>query len=211
MNSRVQIIEAGRFIAEKALTWGSSGNISVRDGDRVYITASGTVIGSLQPEDIIICDLSGTILDGSKKPSKETGMHLQIYKRRPEIRAIIHASPFYSTFCGCSRISLEANLFIESMYYDENILSVPYYHAGSAELAQAVGAACKDTHVILMKNHGVLVYDTDIKECRAALEVTENLCKMNVLARMGNIPLKTVPEEQVRDFLEGGYYKKRRN
>ncbi len=211
MNYIDQIIETGRYIAQKQLTWGASGNISARDGDRVYITASGTVIGDLKPEDIIICDLNGNVIDGSRKPSKETGMHLEIYNARPEIGAVVHASPFYSTFCGCSSITLKTDLFIEAMYYDEKIQSIPYFHAGSAALAKAVGEVCRNTHTILMENHGVLVYDITLSESKTALEITENLCKMNVLARMGNIALKEVPQDQVTAFLEGGYFKKRRN
>lgn len=55
-----------------------------------------------------------------------------------------------------------------------------------------------------------MVYDRSLAECRSALEVTENVCRMNVFAAMGHLPLKEVEPETVRDFLEGGYYKKRR-
>ena len=73
MNSlKQEIIETGKWIMAKDLTWGTSGNISASDGERVYITASGTVMGDLKEDDIIVCDLNGTILEGNKKPSKET-------------------------------------------------------------------------------------------------------------------------------------------
>ncbi len=207
---REQIIQTGKWIMERQLTWGTSGNISGRDGNRVYVTASGTVMGALKEEDIIICDLEGNILEGDKKPSKETGMHLEVYRKCPEVQAIIHVSPFYGTFCACSDIELKTNLFIESMYYDEKIVSIPYYHAGSRALAEAVREVCDDTHVILMQHHGILIYDKTLAECRTALDVTENVCKMNVMARMGGICLKEVETETVWDFLQGGYYKKRR-
>lgn len=78
------------------------------------------------------------------------------------------------------------------------------------KLAQAVEEACEGTQVILMEHHGILVYDRSLSECRSALEVTENVCRMNVFAAAGRLPLKEVEPETVRDFLEGGYYKKRR-
>lgn len=205
-----QIIETGKWIMEKQLTWGTSGNISARDGGKVYITASGTVMGDLNEDDIIICDLEGNILEGEKKPSKETGMHLEVYRRCQNVQGIVHTSPFYGTFCACSNIDLKTNLFIESMYYDETICRVPYFHAGSRELADAVGQVCGSTHVILMEHHGILVYDKSLAECRISLDVTENVCKMNILARMGNLELEEVQPEVVKDFLEGGYFKKRR-
>ena len=204
------VIETGKWIMQKNLTWGTSGNISARDGEKVYITASGTVMGNLQEEDIIVCDLNGRVLEGSKKPSKETGMHLEVYRSCPDVAGIIHTSPFYGTFCACSDLKLKTNLFIESMYYDEKILRIPYYHAGSKELAAAVKAVCTQGHVILMEHHGILVYDKNLAECRTSLDVTENVCKMNIMAAMGGIGLQELPDETVTDFLEGGYFKKRR-
>ena len=204
-----EIIETGRWIMEKNLTWGTSGNISVREGDHIYVTASGTVIGDLHEEDITVVDLEGKVLEG-RKPSKETGMHLEVYRKRPEVAAVLHASPFWTTFAACTTIEMKTDLFIESMYYDEKLLRVPYFHAGFSALAEAVSKVAEKTHVILMEHHGMLCYDQNLKECRSALEVTENVCRMNIMAQSAGIPLQELPKETVRDFLEGGYYKKRR-
>ncbi|MBP3239076.1 MAG: class II aldolase/adducin family protein [Oribacterium sp.] len=204
-----QIIETGKWIMAKGLTWGTSGNISVRDGDKVYVTASGTVLGDLHEDDISIVNIEGVLLDG-KKPSKETGMHLEVYRKCPDVNAVLHASPFWTTFAACTDIRIKTNLFIESMYYDEELLHIPYFHAGSKELAEAVSEVADKTHVILMDHHGVLVYDRNLGECRSALEVTDNVCHMNIVARSSGINLTEVPGDVVKDFLEGGYYKKRR-
>lgn len=204
------IIDTGRWIMEKQLTWGTSGNLSARDGDRIYITASGTVLGALEEKDLITVEPDGNRIEGEGKPSKEMGMHLAIYRKCPDVKAIIHASPFYSTFAACTDMELHNNLFIESMYYDERILRIPYYHAGSRALKDAVEKVCADTRVILMENHGILVYDADMKEARVSLDVTENVCRMNLAARMSGIRLKELPDETVKEFLEGGYYRKRR-
>lgn len=204
-----EIIETGRWIMEKNLTWGTSGNISVREGNHIYVTASGTVIGDLHEEDITVVDLEGKVLEG-KKPSKETGMHLEVYRKRPEVAAVLHASPFWTTFAACTTMEMKTDLFIESMYYDEKLLRVPYFHAGSSALAEAVSKVAEKTHVILMEHHGMLCYDRNLNECRSALEVTENVCRMNIMAQSAGIPLQELPKETVRDFLEGGYYKKRR-
>lgn len=204
-----EIIETGRWIMEKNLTWGTSGNISVREGDHIYVTASGTVIGDLHEEDITVVDLEGKVLEG-RKPSKESGMHLEVYRKRPEVAAVLHASPFWTTFAACTTMEMKTDLFIESMYYDEKLLRVPYFHAGSSALAEAVSQVAEKTHVILMEHHGMLCYDQNLKECRSALEVTENVCRMNLMAQSAGIPLQELPKETVRDFLEGGYYRKRR-
>ncbi len=206
---RQQMIDTGRWIMEKNLTWGTSGNISAREGGRVYLTASGTVLGDLKEEDIVVLDLSGKVLSGEKKPSKEAQMHLAVYRVCEDVQGIIHASPFYSTFAACCDMELKTDLFIESMYYDASVRRIPYFHAGTAKLADAVEKVCAETHVILMEHHGVLVYDRTLAECRSSLEVTENVCKMNLMAGMAGLPLRELPAETVSEFLSGGYYKKR--
>lgn len=207
--AKQEIIKTGKWIMENHLTWGTSGNISARNGDGIYITASGTVLGALTEADILLCDPEGNVLEGDKKPSKETGMHLEVYQTCPDVNGIVHASPFYSTFCACSDIEIKRNLFIESMYYGASVRKIPYYHAGSRELAQAVSEVCGETHVILMEHHGILVYDKDLTECRTGLDVLEQLCRMNIVARIGGIQLNEVEARTVAEFLEGGYYKKR--
>lgn len=200
-----EITETGKWIMEKNLSWGSSGNISAREGDKVYISASGTVLGELCEEDISEVDPDGNLLRG-RRPSKELPMHLAVYRRCPEVNAVLHASPFWTTFAACMDMELKTRLFIESMRYDEGLLRIPYFHAGSRELSAAVSEIADRTRVILMEHHGVLVYGRELRECRNALEVTENLCRMNILAKSGGLSLNEVPEETAREFLKGGYY-----
>lgn len=207
--AKQEIIETGKWIMEKQLTWGTSGNISAMAEEGIYITASGTVLGKLTEDDILLCDMEGRVLEGSGKPSKETGMHLEVYKHSKDTKAVLHASPFYSTFCACMDMEIKSNLFIESMYYGASLRRIPYFHAGSRELAEAVAKAAGETHLILMEHHGILIYDKNLAECRTGLDVMEQAFRMNVMAQMGNLPLKEVPPETVQDFLAGGYYKKR--
>lgn len=207
-DGRRQVMDAGRAVMEKGLTWGTSGNISLREGDRVWITASGTRMGALEEEDILVLSLDGTVLEGEKKPSKETGMHLEVYRRRTDVGGIVHCSPFYGTLCASSDLPLKTNLFIEAMYYDRAVRRIPYYHAGSRELAQVAGEASEEANVIFMGNHGLLTLDVNLPEALTAMEITEQVCRMNALASMGNFALREVDRGTVNDFLTGGYYKR---
>ncbi|MDR0841469.1 MAG: class II aldolase/adducin family protein [Christensenellaceae bacterium] len=210
MNDKIaQIIDVGKWVMDKGLTWGTSGNISARENDTIYITGSGTVLGNLSSDDIVVCTMEGEVISGSRKPSKELAMHLAVYRSRKDVGAILHASPFYSTMYACSDVDLKTNLFIEAMYYTESVATIPYHHAGSLGLAAAVKGVCEKARVIFMENHGVLVYDTSLAECQNMLEITENVCKMNILANVGHISLKEVSPHQVSDFLANNYYKKR--
>ena len=94
------------------------------------------------------------------------------------------------------------------MYYDRKVARIPYFHAGSPELAQGAARAAREAGVIFMSNHGILTLDTCLEEAVMAVEITEQMCKMNVLASMGGFGLTETDSGMVEEFLTGGYYKK---
>ncbi|GIQ62640.1 aldolase [Paenibacillus cisolokensis] len=210
---RQQLRHTGKYMMEYGLAWGNAGNISARTaGDRYLITASGTFLGELDDDDLIECDLSGNVYGAEgRKPSKETPMHRAVYESRPEIGAVLHASPFYSTLVACSKIEIPSNWFVETMYYLEKVERVPYHHPGSEALGEGVRAKAKQANILLLENHGVLVYDTTIRETRMALQTLEMACRMLVVSRSAGIPMSGLAPETERDFLENAGYKPRRN
>ncbi|WP_191567224.1 class II aldolase/adducin family protein [Metabacillus idriensis] len=210
---RKELQHTGKYMMKYELAWGNAGNISARtEGDRYLITASGTFLGELDDTDLIDCDITGNVY-GSKerKPSKETPMHRAVYKNRPEIGAVLHASPFYSTLVASSKIKIPSNWFVETMYYLEKIERVAYYHPGSEELGNAVLEKAKFANILLLENHGVLVYDTTIKEARMALQTLEMACRMLIISQSAQIPMSGLSLDTEQDFLETAGYKPRRN
>ncbi len=114
MDTKKQLIKAGQYMLANQLAWGTSGNISARvDQERMYITASGTFMGELGLDDFAECLIESGATAGSKKPSKETPFHLGIYRNRPDVGAILHSSPFYTTLMSCSDEPILSELFIE--------------------------------------------------------------------------------------------------
>ncbi|KIL37585.1 fuculose phosphate aldolase [Cohnella kolymensis] len=210
---RKELQHTGKYMMEYELAWGNAGNISARtEGDRYLITASGTFLGELDDEDLIECDLDGKSYgSAARKPSKETPMHKAVYENRPEIGAVLHASPFYSTLVASSKIEIPTNWFVETMYYLEKVERVPYYHPGSEALGEGVREKAKSANILLLENHGVLVYDTSIKEARMALQTLEMACKMLIVSKSANIPISGLSVEKERDFLDRAGYKPRRN
>jgi len=206
-----QLQNTGHAMLEKELTLGNAGNLSTRiDKNHYLITASGTHLGELAAEDFVICSIDNAEVIGKLNPSKETPMHAAIYKNRPEINAVLHASPFYSTMIACSTLSIPANLFVEDMYYLERVSRIGYYHPGSKALGDAVGEKAFESNIILMKNHGVLVYDTSIKEALMAMLTLEMVCKMMIVSKQAGINIEPLSNEKVQDFLENSGYRKRR-
>ena len=88
-----EIILYSRMSFDRMLVPGTSGNVSMRFEDKIYVTATNTCLGHLVPEDIVVCDLEGNLIRGNAKPSKETGLHLLVYKKRPEANCVVHLHP----------------------------------------------------------------------------------------------------------------------
>ena len=207
---RRQLRSAGHYMLENDLAWGNAGNISARLSPNHYlITASGTHLGELEDDDFIECSLDGSI-SGTRKPSKETPMHRAIYDQRPEIGAVLHASPFYSTLVACADVQVPADLFIEDMYYLERVEHVSYFHAGSRELGEAVRLKARHANILFLDNHGVLVYDTSIQEALMGLQTLEMVCRMAITARSAGLELRSLPASNVVDFLTNSGYRPRR-
>ena len=101
-------------------------------------------------------------------------------------------------------------MFVETMYYLERVERVPYHHPGSEALGEAVRRQAKSANVLILENHGVLVYDTSVKEARMALQTLEMAVRMRVEARNADLRLRQLPDETARDFLERAGYKPRR-
>ena len=208
--ARAQLQAAGRSMLKNDLAWGNAGNISARLGsDRYLVTASGTRLGDLADEDFVECSFDGSV-SSNRKPSKETPMHRAIYEQRPEIGAVLHASPFYSTLVACTEIQVPADLFIEDMYYLERVEHVSYFHAGSRELGEAVRAQARQSNILFLDNHGVLVYDISVQEALMGLQTLEFVCRMVISARSAGLELRSLPASVVSDFLENAGYRPRR-
>lgn len=209
---RRQLREAGQYMLANGLAWGNAGNISARlEADTLLVTASGTHLGDLAEDDLVACPLDPALpLPAGRKPSKEMPMHRAVYATRPEVQAVLHASPFYSTLVACSDLSLPGDLFVEDMYYLERVARVPYCHPGSAALGEAVRARAAEANVLLLDNHGVVVYDTSLREALMALHTLEFVCRMVLAARGAGVALNPLPPATVHDFLHQAGYRPRR-
>ncbi|MGF6947932.1 L-ribulose-5-phosphate 4-epimerase [Neobacillus sp. B4I6] len=207
-----QLRETGKYMMQYDLAWGNSGNISAKTAENSFlITASGTYLGDLDVEDFAECSIeSGKSINSGRKPSKEVPMHLAIYETRPEIGAVLHASPLYSTLIASSNIDIPSAWFVESMYYLEKIERVPYANPGSMELGDLVREKAKKANILLLENHGVLVYDTSLKEAKMALQTLEMACRMLLISQKAGVVLQELSEKEVHSFLHESGYKPRR-
>ncbi|GIO19666.1 class II aldolase [Oceanobacillus oncorhynchi subsp. incaldanensis] len=208
MDIESKIIHTGNELLQKHLTWGNSGNMSVRNNEnQMIITGSGTNMGSLTEGDFVLVNIETQEWEGTRKPSKEIPMHRAIYRNRPDANVVIHASPFWSTLVACSEEVIESKLFIEPMYYLEKIEGVGYFHPGSTALGEKVGEAAKKANILFLKNHGIIVFDDSVEEAVMRLETLEFTCRMMVMAKSSGVALSVLSDDIVKDFLENSGYK----
>jgi len=207
-----KLIEAGRVMVATELAWGTSGNFSARiDDDSMLVSASGTALGAMSPGEFVPVRIRDGQWTGSRKPSKEVPMHIGIYQQRADARVVLHSSPIYTTLVACSGEAIPSELFIETMYYLERVAWVDYAHPGSSELGESVKQAATRAEVIMMRNHGVILFDESFAEALLRLTTLEMTCRMIVEAKAAGIPLQKIPSTVVREFLGSGRYKPRRS
>ena len=203
--------EFGRMCVERELVGGRMGNMSVRLNDEEFvISRRRSRLERLTPQDLVRCSLTGDEWQGDVRPSTETPMHRAIYQAQPEAQAILHSSAFYTTLVACSDIELRRDLFPEAMAFLSNVGRVSYLHPGTDELAQAAGAQAAH-NVIILDNHGLIVWGNTLEETVHVSEMMERLCRMLVTAKLGEgaFALRPLGDEIRRDFEERVLYGRR--
>lgn len=178
------------------LTTSLGGNISIKiSNGRILITPSSIDKVSLKEDEIVELDMNGDVVKGQNKPSMEYMMHLAVYKKRPDIEAIIHAHPHYSTLFSSSDVPINLNFTAESCKNVKSIGIAEYKMMGTKELADEVAEKAKENNIVLMKNHGVLTMGKDLLEAFYRLEVLEQAAKMtyhSLTLRLKELPIEDI-------------------
>ena len=185
------LIEYSRRVYNRHLTSAAGGNVSVRAGDNVLITASGVCLGKTAAENVILCSRSGEILEAAAglRPSKETPFHLNVYRSRPNARAVIHAHPNAAT--AFSLLHEPLPLLTESAKLKLREVPVIADAApGSQKLAELVYEAVAKEHpeafAFLMQAHGILTLGDDLEEAFDTAELLEDSVKIALVQRLLN-------------------------
>jgi L-fuculose-phosphate aldolase len=182
------IADICRKLYERGYLVATSGNVSVRKDDLILITPTATRKDMMQKDLIVECDAGGKILNSGVKPSTEIDMHLETYRRREDVGAIIHAHPPYCTACSMASISLTEMLLPELAIYIGPVPTVPYATPGTPELAQAVKPFLAEHNAFLLMRHGVLVLGKDLEDTFNRLEQLEYIAHVAYLVgSMGSV------------------------
>lgn len=179
-----ELIKYGDTIDTKGFSPGTSGNISVRYKDKIIITASGVSNGNLKHKDLVMIDFEGKCLDrcsglsSDKKASSEKMLHVEFYRKRPDINAIIHVHPPFLSSFAAARKSLEEPVMAENVYYFGKIPLADYALPSSAKLVNNTAKYFDKYNAVLMANHGFIVGDIDLAQAYLKLELAESYAQV---------------------------------
>jgi L-fuculose-phosphate aldolase len=186
---RLSIVEAGRICYANGLMLSNSGNISMRlGGDRIVITPSGMCKGRMEPDDLLIVDMDGNVIKADsrrkRKVSSETPMHLEAYRQRADIRAVIHAHPSNAIALTVAGIPFPVDILPEVFEGLGPVPTTRFALPGSDDNAQAISGFVKEHNAILIRNHGAITFGADLDEALNHLERLESVAKIVVTAHM---------------------------
>jgi ribulose-5-phosphate 4-epimerase/fuculose-1-phosphate aldolase len=199
--AREFIAEIGRSMFERRLTFGSSGNISMRIADGWLMTPTGSSLGRLDPARLSKLDEEGRLVGGDQ-PTKESFLHLAMYRERAKAGAVVHLHSTHSVAVSClDGIDHDDVLPPITAYYVMRVGKlplIPYYAPGDKALGEAVGRMAAQHNAVLLANHGPVVAGTSLSAAVDAIEELEETARLYLL--LHGRPTRYLTPDQIADL-----------
>ena len=179
------MVEIGRRMYAKGFVASNDGNISARLSDRAFlVTPSGVSKGYMGLSDILTVDMDGKVLQGTKKATSELKMHLEVYRRRADVMAVVHAHPPVATAFAvagkiCDRVSLPEVIFSLG-----SVSLAEYGTPTTEELPRSVAKHIGRSDALLLANHGALTVGGDLFDAYYKMETLEHFSTITMYARL---------------------------
>ncbi len=204
---RDEIVEVGRRLYARGYTASNDGNISVRlDDERLMMTPASVCKGFMSSDMMCITDLEGRKLAGQRNPSSEMQMHLEVYRQRPDVGAVVHAHPPIATGFAVAGIPLDRAVLAEVVTTLGSVPIAEYATPSTKELPEAVRKYVKAHDGMLLANHGALTLGPDVFAAYYKMETIEHFAKISLVARMlGGERLLSREEVARLEKLRGSY------
>jgi L-fuculose-phosphate aldolase len=182
---RQDIVDVGRLVYQKGWVAANDGNITIRlDADRVLCTPTGVSKGMMHPDDLIVCDMKGNKLTGSKERTSEIAMHLTVYGMRPDIRAVVHAHPPVATGFATAGRALNEALLPEVIIGLGCVPLAAYGLPGTPALTEPMLPLIPRFDALLMANHGAVCYGEDVYKAFFKMETVEHYARIALVAEL---------------------------
>jgi L-fuculose-phosphate aldolase len=206
---RKDLVKTAREMNRSGLNQGTSGNLSLRDGDGLLITPSGLDYEAMGPEHLVRLDREGRVLEG-RKPSSEWRIHRDIYASRPDAAAILHAHPVHCMALACLNRPIPAFHYMVAVAGGHDIRCAPYATFGTQALSDHVLTGLEGRRACLMANHGLVCLAEDAAGALALAIEIELLAQAYLQCLAVGEPRLLSREEMARvldKFQDYGYRK----
>ncbi|MBM2839574.1 MAG: Class aldolase family protein, partial [Bacteroidetes bacterium] len=204
------IVDVCHRLYARGMVTATDGNVSTRlASGNILATRSNINKGMVTEQDLVELTPGGEQVGGTGKPSTEMGMHLFIYKQRPDVKAVVHAHPIYATGFATARKALDDCMFPEVIVGLGAIPLAEYATPSTPEVAASLAPFVKSADAILLSNHGVVTYASDLYEAYFKMEKVEHAARIMFVATMlgGAEALTTDEVEKLRKVSVQSYGK----
>jgi L-fuculose-phosphate aldolase len=186
---RREIVSVCKRLYDRGLIAGPDGNVSVRtSADRILVTPAGLSKVDVTVDDLVELSLQGGHLRGSRRATSEIAMHLRIYRRRPDVNAIVHAHPPVATGFAVAGEGLPDCVLPEVIFQLGSVPLVPYATPGTDALADAIDPYLPDHDAFLLANHGATSIGPTLTMAHQRMESLEHAARILLTARLlGNV------------------------
>lgn len=182
---RQNIVDVGKLVWQKGWVAANDGNITIRlDENRILATPTGVCKGMMRPEDLIICDMQGNKIEGTKERTSEFAMHATIYSLRPDIRSVVHAHPPVATGFAAAGRPLALALLPEVIIGLGCVPLAEYGLPGTSALTEGMLPYIPKYDAILMGNHGAVCYGDEVYKAFFRMETVEHYARIALVAEL---------------------------
>lgn len=196
---RQSIIDACRSMNALGINQGTSGNISLRHGTGLLITPTSVPYEEMQPEQIVFMEMDGSH-DPVQRPSSEWRFHLDILKARPELNAIVHAHPTYSTILAIMNMEIPPIHYMIACAGGDTIRVAPYATFGTRKLSEHAVKALEGRLACLLEHHGMIAVSRSLSKAMwLAVEVETLARQYHGCLQIGTPRL--LPKEEIENVL----------
>ena len=182
--AREDLVAAARSVADRGLSHGTTGNVSVRLAEHILVTPTRSSLATVEAEDLAMIDLDGRPLSEAQ-PSKEAFLHAAVYRNRPEARAIVHTHSLHATALSClADLDPRDALPPLTAYYAMRVAALPlvdYCAPGDTRLADLAGQTARDNAAMLLRNHGPVVAAASLSAGVDTAEEIEHTARLFLL------------------------------
>lgn len=204
LEEKKELVEYGKKMSAEGLSSGTSGNLSIylKEEGVVLITPSGIGYFDTTPEDIVVMDLEGNIIEGTRKPSSEWHLHTLFYKNKTEARAVVHTHSKFCTTLSTLRMPIKAVHYVIADAGTNEVPCAPYRRYGTEELAKVAVESAKESNAVLLANHGIVVCGKNLKSAYGLAKGMEYVAEIQVTAMSVGEPV-VLSKEEMDEVLEG--------